>query len=206
MKLRNQWLFLEALLTKRVPVYVQYAVTRKCNLHCRICNSNLSRSQETDLTLPKIRRLALILKNMKVATVVLTGGEPFLRDDIIEILNLFKDAGLEVRFQTNVFLLTPGLAARLNRAGTNGITLSLDSLDSEIQDRMTDSRNSHERIFKALSLISQVFGPTRKICAINTVVSRLNLEELPALARFATALGVFISFIPLHSDRSVPIL
>ena len=202
MNLRNTLLLLKALLTKRVPVYVQYAVTKKCNLNCNICNSNLSRDKEIDLTLPEIKRLAIILKRIQVSILVLTGGEPFIRKDIIEIAKVFKAYGLEVRFQTNGFLLTPELINELHRLGTNGITISLDSLNPEIQDRLTNFKNSHEKIFKALSLISQYSSQTKSMSAINTVVSKLNIEELPTLAKFATGMGLFISFIPLHSTRS----
>ena len=202
MNLRNTLLLLKALLTKRVPVYVQYAVTKKCNLNCNICNSNLSRDKEIDLTLPEIKRLAIILKKIQVSILVLTGGEPFIRKDIIEIAKIFKTSGLEVRFQSNGFLLTPELVIELHKLGTNGITISLDSLNPEIQDRLTNFKNSHEKIFKALSLISQYSSQTKNIYAINTVVSKLNIEELPTLAKFATRMGLFISFIPLHSTRS----
>jgi cyclic pyranopterin phosphate synthase len=152
--------------------------------------------------LPEIKRLGLILKKMRVSILVLTGGEPFIRKDIIEIAKLFKAYGLEVRFQTNGFLLTPELINELGKLGTNGITISLDSLKPEIQDGLTNFKNSHEKIFKALSLVSQYSSKTKNISAINTVVSKLNIEELPTLARFATEMGLFISFIPLHSTRS----
>jgi len=202
MKLRNKLLLLKAFITKRVPVYVQYAVTKKCNLNCAICNSNLSRDDETDLPLSEIKRLAIILKNIQVSNLVLTGGEPFIRKDIIEIAKIFKTSGLEVRFQTNGFLLTPELIIDLYKLGTNGITISLESLNPEIQDRLTNFKNSHEKIFKALSLMTQYSYQTKNISAINTVVSKLNIKELPTLAKFATGMGLFISFIPLHSTRS----
>ena len=202
MKLRNTLLLLKALLTKRVPVYVQYAVTKKCNLNCNICNSNLSRDKEIDLTLPEITRLAIILKKIQVSILVLTGGEPFIRKDIIEIAKIFKTSGLEVRFQTNGFLLTPKLINELRKLDTSGITISLDSLDPEIQDRLTNFNNSHEKIFKALSLMTQYSSQTKNISAINTVVSKLNIEELPTIAKFASRLGLFISFIPIHSTQA----
>jgi len=202
MKLRNKLLLLKALITKRVPVYVQYAVTKKCNLNCAICNSNLSRDDETDLPLSEIKRLAIILKNIQVSNLVLTGGEPFIRKDIIEIAKIFKTSGLEVRFQTNGFLITPELIIELRKLDTSGITISLDSLDPEIQDRLTNFKNSHEKIFKALSLMTQYSSQTKNISAINTVVSKLNIEELPTLAKFASRLGLFISFIPIHSTQA----
>jgi len=202
MNLRTKILLLKALITKRVPIYVQYAVTSKCNLNCNICNSNFSRDKEIDLTLQEIKRLGLILKKIKVSTLVLTGGEPFIRKDIIEIAKIFKTCGLEVRFQTNGFLLTPEIMIELSKLRVDGITISLDSLNPEIQDRLTNFNNSHEKIFKALSVITQYSSQTKSICAINTVVSKLNIEGLPTLAKFASKLGLFISFIPIHSTQA----
>jgi len=159
----------------------------------------VSRTEETDLTLPEIKQLATLLRRMEVSNLVLTGGEPFIRKDIIEIARTFRNSGLDVRFQTNGFLLTPEVMEELHRVGADAMTVSLDSLNPDIQDRLTGYRNSHEKIFNALSFLTHYGSQTQGASAINTVVSKLNVEELPALARFATDLGLLISFIPIHS-------
>lgn len=137
MNLYSAFALFQTFLTRRNPAYVQFAVTGKCCLDCITCNSNKSRIIEKDLSLKEVEIISALLKKMKVLNIVLTGGEIFLRDDIVGIANLFKKQGISVRFQTNGILFNEKKIDAMIDNGFYDFTISLDSFDSETQDRLS---------------------------------------------------------------------
>jgi len=80
----------KAALTRRQPVYVIYETTDRCNLRCRMCSVWRRADREAELNLGQIDVLAGRLRDMGVVVVSLSGGEPFLREDLPEIIRIFK--------------------------------------------------------------------------------------------------------------------
>jgi len=196
--LRRNWIFLQAALTRRVPVYVQFAVTKRCNLACRMCQTTAARRTERELDLPEIARLAGVLDRIGIGILILTGGEPLLRDDLPEIIRIFAERGMPPRLQTNAFLADPEQAAALVAAGVKEVTVSLHSLDPEVNDRITGVPGSWHGILKGLAAFSQALPAEGGLCGVNITVSRLNLAEVPSLVRFASFIGFYASLIPVH--------
>ena len=93
----------KATLTQNAPVYVQFYITARCNLTCRQCNIIYANSDVREVELDEIKRIADNLKKIGGAIVLLTGGEPFARKDLPEIIYEFESRGIHVRMQTNGF-------------------------------------------------------------------------------------------------------
>jgi MoaA/NifB/PqqE/SkfB family radical SAM enzyme len=85
------------------PVYVQFYITARCNLTCEQCNIIYANSDVRECSLDEINRIADNFVMMRVAIVLLTGGEPFARKDLPEIIYAFESRGIHVRMQTNGF-------------------------------------------------------------------------------------------------------
>src|SRR4029078_10327835 len=90
-----------SLLLKNHPIYVQYYVTARCNLACEQCNIIYANADVREATTDEARRSAENLGRIGVGVVLLTGGEPFARKDLPEIVDAFSKAGIHVRLQTN---------------------------------------------------------------------------------------------------------
>ena len=90
-----------AVLLKDAPIYVQFYITARCNLTCDQCNVIYANSDVRECTLDEIRRIADNFAEMGVAMVLLTGGEPFARSDLAQIIREFESRGVHVRMQTN---------------------------------------------------------------------------------------------------------
>lgn len=195
---RRNWLFLKAVLTRKVPLYVQYAVTKRCNLACRMCQTTASRRGEAELALPEIERLAEVVAQIGPGFMILTGGEPMLRPDLAEIVRIFSRRGLSVRLQTNAVLADPGRLEELTAAGLEEVTVSLHSLRPEVNDRITGVEGSWEKIIRGLANWMAVLPERGSLSGINVTVSRHNLEELPALVSFISEIGFYASIIPVH--------
>ncbi len=199
--LRRNLLFARAALTRRVPIYVQFAVTTRCNMVCSMCRANESREGERELGVAEIAILADHLERLGVGILVLTGGEPLLRVDLPEIVRLFSERGLSVRLQSNALLADPETVRALVEAGLEDVTVSLHSLDPEINDRITGVPGSWERILAGLATFGQALPGRGALGGVNITVNRHNLADLPDLVRFVTDIGLYASLIPVHLDE-----
>lgn len=114
--------------------YLRLSVTDKCNLNCFYCRSDPGRctveSTDEELTVDDYRCIGKVAVSLGINRIRLTGGEPLLRADIVEIVESI--AGIEgmndVSLTTNGMLLDK-MAERLATAGLNRVNISLDSLD-----------------------------------------------------------------------------
>src|SRR3989339_553498 len=183
---RTRLSLIKALLTRRSPVYVQYALTKRCNFQCGMCHSTDSREKENELTLPEIGVLASTLARLGAGVVVLTGGEPFLRSDLPEVIRLFTRLGLTVRLQTNGVLATEDRIRACMAAGLKEVTVSLESLAPEKQDAITGRKGSWREIMEALGRFSSLLPRRGAMLGLNTVVSKKNIDEIPDIIEFAT--------------------
>jgi len=193
---------LKGVLTKKVPLYVQFAVTKRCNLRCQMCQTVESRKGEKELTLLEIDRIADILSEVGVGVLVLTGGEPLIRHDIAEVVRSFTSRGINTRLQTTGILITENMASDLVDAGLRDVTFSLDSLYPEKQDFINNAKGSWFKILKGMSVFSRYLPRKGGMSGVNIVVSRLNIQEVPDVVRFVTTLGFYASIIPVHLASS----
>jgi len=122
-----------AALLHDAPVYVQFYITARCNLTCKQCNIIYANSDVRECTLEEIKRIADNFAAMGVAMVLLTGGEPFTRLDLPEIIHEFESRGVHVRMQTNG-LATEERIQQVIEHGGRDISISLDSLWPGNQD------------------------------------------------------------------------
>ncbi|MBI1861048.1 MAG: radical SAM protein [Deltaproteobacteria bacterium] len=189
---------MRSLITKDSPIYVQYYVTARCNLACEQCNVIYSNADVREATTDEARRVAENLAELGVSVVLLTGGEPFCRKDLPEIVKAFSSNGIHVRLQTN------GLATRANleacvKAGANDISISLDSLEPDAQDTINGGvANSWTRAIRTIALVNEIF-PQDSFAAFGCVLAPRNVTHIPNVIRFATEIGWWVSLVPAHT-------
>jgi MoaA/NifB/PqqE/SkfB family radical SAM enzyme len=183
------------------PFYMHLYVTERCNLQCKMCN--IWKRESKDMTLKEIEQYAEILKGLKVQNVVVTGGEPFLHPDIVEIIKLLNDYGFSVRLQTNGTLVTEEKIRVLAKAGLKNITLSLDTLDEKTFDWICNSKNLVRKVEKSLAIIA---GNIDGFVVVNTAVSKINISNLPEIVKFVHSKGAYSSLMPVHLrlEENVP--
>lgn len=189
----------KGIITKETPIYVQFAITKHCNLNCGACASSLSRKNERELSLSEIEKISVVLSRLGAGIILLTGGEPFLRKDLPEIISAFCTKGFTVRLQTNGILANEERIMAALQAGMLEITVSLNSLTPEKHDSMVGLAGSWQRTITAIARFSQILPKRGAVLGINTIVSPQNLSELPAIIKFVTAIGFHSSLIPVHT-------
>lgn len=187
-----------AALLHDAPVYVQFYITARCNLTCKQCNIIYANSDVRECTLDEIKRIADNFAAMKVAMVLLTGGEPFARQDLPEIIREFESRGVHVRMQTN------GLATdeRIQKAieyGGRDISISLDSLWPGNQDDINGgfAKSWHDAL-RAMATFTRLLPKENSFASLGCVLQRDNLGDIEDVIRFGTAISWFTSLVPIH--------
>lgn len=199
---RSRYALLKGIITRRSPIYVQFAVSKNCNLRCKMCGAVDSRKHEKELDLEEIGKLANVLEKLKVGVVILTGGEPFLRKDLAEIIHIFSSKGFDTKLQTNGILADEVKIKRLVEAGLKDVTISLDTLNEKKIDYITNAKDSFHKIIKSISLFSYYLPKKGNMSIINSVVSRLTINDVLGVVKFTTRIGFYSSIIPVHLSNS----
>ena len=187
-----------AALVQDAPVYVQFYITARCNLTCQQCNIIYANSDVRECTLDEIKRIADNFARMRVAMVLLTGGEPFTRLDLPEIIRAFTSRGVHVRMQTNG-LATHERIQQVIEAGGRDISISLDSLWPGNQDEINGgfTKSWHDAL-QAMASFTQLLPKEGSFASLGCVLQRDNLGDVEDVIRFGTQISWFTSLVPIH--------
>jgi radical SAM protein with 4Fe4S-binding SPASM domain len=175
------------------PYVVSWNLTYRCNLACEHCYLDAGGSPLVQLESFADRSELGTEQCFKVvddiaafapeALTILTGGEPLLRRDILEIVRYADGKKLWVVIGTNGVSITANLAGILRDAGVRGLALSLDALDSERHDGFRRVRGAWRNTVQGARVLTEAGLPF----IVQTTVGRHNLDELEAIAEFAHA-------------------
>lgn len=196
----------KALITKKSPYYVQFYINGTCNLKCRQCNIVETNSRVNAMSLEEIEVAAWNLEKIGGAIILLTGGEPFMRKDLPEIVKIFTSKGLNVRLQTaGTHFATDDMLWRCYENGARDINVSVDSLSFLTSDFINSVPGSGKNAIDAIERISRIFRNESAILSFGTVLSQFNYLEIPAILDFAKRIGWFVSLVPVHvADIEAP--
>ncbi len=157
------------------PVNVTWEITNKCNLSCQHCLSAHQRADgSADMTFEQCRRFIDDLVQLRFFQVNNGGGEPFLREDIIEILEYAHKKGLVTCVSTNGTMVDEALAKKLANMDLLYIQVSLDGATAETNDSIR-GKGSYEKAISGIENLNKYNFPN---LSINTVVTRKNFREI----------------------------
>jgi MoaA/NifB/PqqE/SkfB family radical SAM enzyme len=176
------------------PFYVRFQVTRRCNYRCRMCGQDHERGDE--LAGKDMEAVADRLAALGARHLVLTGGEPFLRSDLPEIIAVFRARGFSIRVQTNGGpQVTEDVFARCVDAGLRDVSVSIDTFDPALQDDICNGRGVRDHALRTLEMARRLLPDSLSLA--NVVASSYNFDELPALVRRFHAMGVYTYITPV---------
>lgn len=173
---------------------MRVSLTDRCSLRCTYCMPAeglpwLPGAQM--LTKSELLRTVSVAVGAGIGSVRLTGGEPLLHPDVVDIVAGIAGMGVEVSMTTNGLRL-PGLAAPLRDAGLHRANISLDTLDRETFGTMTH----RDRLVDTLAGIRAAQLAGLDPVKINTVLLRgVNDHEAPDLLRWTISEGLHLRFI-----------
>jgi mycofactocin radical SAM maturase len=183
------------------PVNVTWEITAKCNLRCRHCLS-AGIAEDGELSFNRCCSFIDELGRLDVFQINFGGGEPFLRDDFVDILDYAHSKGITTCVSTNGTVHDAGLARRLARMKLLRVQISLDGATAHTND-VVRGAGTFDRILEGIAFLREQHFPN---LSINTVVTRMNFGELEALCELATCHGAKLRlsrFRPAGSARLV---
>lgn len=173
------------------PLYqLFWECTLRCNLHCRHCGSDCKTvAGQQDMPIEDFTRVldSIAAKtNHKKVFVIITGGEPLVREDIVECCQAIHDHGFSWGMVTNALYLTPTLLKQLVDAGMGAMTISLDGLEDN-HNWMRGNKDSFRAVSDAIDMLHDY---PYVVWDIVTCATERNINELPALREWLIKKGV----------------
>lgn len=180
------------------PRLIFWETTAGCNLrciHCRritVADTLMPQDLSTNEAFAMIDDIASFARPI----LVLSGGEPLFRPDILRIARYAADRGLIVALATNGTLIDRALAQAIKEAGIRRVSLSLDGADAATHD-LFRGPGAFDRALAGLEYLRAVGLPVQ----INTTIARHNLHQLDQTLQLAKSLGA----VALHLFLLVPV-
>jgi SynChlorMet cassette radical SAM/SPASM protein ScmE len=181
------------------PQKVTLNITNKCNLECLYCGVSSTKNQPGDLSLEEWKKVVDELAQIKVFQLLISGGEPFMRSDLSEILDHILRYHFRISINTNGTLIDDEIISQACNSGRlDVIQVSLDGPDSQTHDRIR-GKGSFERTIRGVETLRRW-----KACfSFFVVVSQNNKDSLQQIVRLSKRLGASqISFSPLLPQGS----
>jgi MoaA/NifB/PqqE/SkfB family radical SAM enzyme len=169
------------------PKWIAWEITRRCNLRCVHCRSSSEAEVKghPDFSTQEAFRVLDDIASYAKPVVVLSGGEPLVREDVFEIARYGTEKGLRMCLATNGVLVTEETCAKIRDSGIRIVSLSLDGSSEKVHD---DFRNQ-EGAFRGTINAAGLFRKHGIEFLVNSSFTRRNQEEIPEVYRLAKELG-----------------
>lgn len=173
---------------------VLWEITNTCNYHCSYCMFSCeAQKYENELTTEEVKKNIKDLKENNFTYIKFTGGEPFVRKDMIEILEYASKLGFDMDISTNASLLTKEIATKLKQMNFPMVHVSLDGYDRDSHEYVR-GKNTFEPTIRGIKLLTEAGIYTR----LGTVIYSQNedyLEKIVALASDLKVNEIIFSFM-----------
>lgn len=185
-----------------VPLSAHLDLTYRCNERCDHCY--LDHDDKGEMTTAEIFGLLDQLANAGVLMLTFSGGEPFLRRDLFEIIARARSLTFNVKLKTNAVMIREAQAKRLRELGVNKVQISVYSHRPEVHDAITRVPGSLKRTIGAIRFLrSQGLNVT-----LANVLMRYNVHDGPEVQKLARELDAKYTLDPtitpmMNGDTSV---
>ncbi|MBF0235993.1 MAG: heme b synthase [Desulfamplus sp.] len=165
---------------------VAWETTRRCNLSCVHCRAAAEdHVYENELDTAAAMTLMDQIRDAGQPIVILTGGEPLLREDIFDIAAYGTKIGLRMVMAPNGTMITPENAIKMRESGIKRISISLDGSTKESHDKFRGVDGAFEGALNGIGFAKDAGLEFQ----INTTITKKNLEEIPKILALAESLG-----------------
>jgi len=170
------------------PRLLALEITRRCRFHCRHCRANAcSEPGEAELSKQQWKKILTSVADYGRCVIILTGGEPMERDDIYELIGCGRRLGLRMVMATCGYLIDDASVTRLKETGILALSFSLGAASAEKHDASRQSPGAFQAVLRAAEAAKRAGLRFQ----INTTVSQINVDEIPAVARLSRELGAY---------------
>ena len=179
---------------------LRISITDRCNFRCTYCMPRESfgpehvfLAKEDILSYEEMASVVASLLPLGLTKVRITGGEPLIRRDLPVFIAMLRDldSELDIALTTNAVLLERHAEA-LFKSGLNRVTVSLDAVNTDLFQSITDSTNTPEEIFRGIETAQQIGLPVKVNCVIKKGV---NDSQIVPLTQACIERNITVRFI-----------
>ena len=176
---------------------MRVSVTQRCDLACDYCHKEGQLPSSKEMTPPEIEKLVRIATTLGVRKVKITGGEPLMRGDIVDIITRLSPLLSEISLTTNGFRLND-LARDLKAAGLARVNVSLHTLNSGVYKRLCGVDLMPSVIQGIEGAVKAGLNPVK----VNMVVLKgYNENEIDDMIDFCARAGAILQLIEYEASR-----
>eukprot|EP00164_Ancoracysta_twista_P009614 GFYU01014292.1.p1 GENE.GFYU01014292.1~~GFYU01014292.1.p1 ORF type:complete len:391 (+),score=107.35 GFYU01014292.1:96-1268(+) len=185
--------------------YLRISLTEKCNLRCQYCmpeeGVDLTPSDEI-LQTEEIIRIAKLFASQGVDKIRLTGGEPLVRKDILEIVQeLGQIPEMKTIAMTTNAITLPRKIEKLRQAGLNHLNISLDTLDP-FKFTFITRRKGFERVMESIDLaLEHKYDAVKVNCVVMNGMNQDEIGDFVAMTEEKDIEVRFIEYMPFDGNR-----
>jgi len=177
----------EAYKNKYKPRLIAWEMTPACNLNCVHCRASATTERPCgELSTAEAKKLIDEIAAFSSPVLIMTGGEPLLREDVFELAEYAGKKKLKPVLATNGTLVDPATAQKIKDAGILRVSVSIDGATAEAHDEFRGQQGSFEQTLTGLRNLRDIGVPLQ----INTTITKRNIAEIPRIAELAMAEGV----------------
>lgn len=163
-----------------IPSALVWQFTLACNSRCLHCYANAGKALPAELSSEEALTVAQEVITIGIPRVIFTGGEPFLRSDFLEVLQLLSKNGVAIKIETNGSLIEENLVNFLASLNLSSMEISLDGSRAESHEGLRPG-SSWTKAVKAIKLLSEA-GIKVQVLFIPTRINYREIEETIGLA------------------------
>lgn len=169
------------------PRWIAWEITRRCNLQCVHCRSSseLEVKEHPDFSFTAAKKIIDDITGYASPVLVLSGGEPLLRDDVFDIASYGTEKNLRVCLATNGTLVTPDICKNIKKSGMKMVSLSIDGATPETHDDFRNQKGAFAGTMNAIELFNRYEIPF----LVNSSFTLRNRKEIPEIYKMVKELG-----------------
>jgi radical SAM protein with 4Fe4S-binding SPASM domain len=166
------------------PLCVDFNITKRCNLKCHFCYASaIEENGISEMTLEEIDKAFESFNALNIHVVRISGGEPYMRRDICNIIDLTEKYNFSVCLNTNGTLLADKEISHLKRSKVVSVGVSLDGPTCTVHEALRGVEGAYEKTLTALKRMKNAledrlcvtYTITNKNCDVKVVEETLNL-------------------------------
>jgi MoaA/NifB/PqqE/SkfB family radical SAM enzyme len=180
----------------RGPIWCSVQVTPRCESYCAFCEHR-AEAAESEIAVSEFERISTELSRIGSLVVSLSGGDPFLRSDLPEIVAAFARHHYTLA-TTNGWLVTAERARAVWAAGLRSATVVMESADAARQDAVTGLPGSHRRAEEAVSFLARERSRPWQQVNVKLRLTPDGLSEVEPLAELASRHGATMTVEPSY--------
>ncbi len=192
----------------RIPLSGTFELTPVCNMACKMCYVRMTKQQQEAIaplvTTKQWLELARTAQKQGLLYLLLTGGEPFLRPDLPEMVEELQRMGILVSINTNGTLIDEAMVEKLRRFPPTRLNITLYGASDDTYNRLCGNRRGFTQVDRAIRLLQEAGLSVKLNCSLTPH----NAHDLDAIFAYAEERKLFVQttgymFPPLRRDGSM---